>query len=155
MSGMTDGRSRRIADDIHLIFMGRAIERYYGPDALEALLAWKHRKIRETWRRRAAESGRSDAAYLECLFSPDAHEFEVIESSPTRLEVTVRDCVHARTFRSYGAADLGERLICAGDHAVVEGFNPQMRLDRASTCMTGDCCPFVFTVTPGSPRPRR
>ena len=144
MAVMDDARARRIADDTHLIFMARAVQRYYGDDGLDALLEHKRKRVLEQWKDRARESGRDDPAYLECLFSPHAHEFEVLERSPTRLEVKVSRCVHAEVFKSYCASDLGERLICAGDHAVVEGFSPSIHLDRPSTCMSGQCCHFIF-----------
>ncbi len=143
---MTDGRTRRIADDTQLVFMGRSIQRFYGDDGLEVLLEHKHRRTRETWEARARETGRTDPGYLLCLFSEDAHDYEVVENSPNRLEVIVTRCVHAEVFRSFCAQVLGEKLICSGDHAVVEGYNPAMHLERPTTCMSGDRCHFIFSL---------
>ena len=144
---MSDGRERRVANDTQLVFMGRSIERFFGKDALDILTAFQDEKTKETWRKRGKEMGRSDPAFLFSLFSEDAHEFELIEKSETRLEVKVTRCVHADLFRSYNAADLGEKLICSGDFAVVEGFNPRIRLTRPTTCMTGGSCHFIFELT--------
>ena len=143
---MTDGREKRIANDTLMVVMGRTMERLYGPDAVDDFVASRLRKTEKVWRERAAECGRGDPGYLLCLFSPDAHEYEVIRNDDECLEVNVTKCVHAELFRSYGAADLGAKLICGGDHAVVAGYNPDLKLERPTTCMTGDCCHFVFRM---------
>jgi hypothetical protein len=142
----SDGREKRIANDIQLVFMGRAIERFFGKDALDVLIAHRDEKARKNWKKRSQESGRSDPEFLFSLFSEDAHEFEVIEKSEKRLEVKVTRCVHADLFRSYNAADLGEKLICSGDFAVVDGYNPKIRLTRPTTCMAGESCHFTFEI---------
>jgi hypothetical protein len=146
---MTDGKAKRIANDTQMIFMARTMERLFGSDALDALVEHKQAKSRRNWRRRAAECGRQDPGYLMCLFSEDAHEYEVIRNDPDCLEVKVTRCVHAEVFKSYNAADVGEKLICSGDRAVVEGYNPDMVFERPTTCMTGDCCHFVFRLPKG------
>jgi hypothetical protein len=128
---MTDGRAKRIADDTQLVFMGRSIQRFYGDDGLEVLLEHKHRRTREAWDARARETGRTDPGYLLCLFSEDAHDYEVVENSPNRLEVIVSRCVHAE----------------------VEGYNPSICLERPTTCMSGDRCHFIFRLETG-PQPR-
>ena len=154
---LTDGRRRRVSDGIHMIFMGRTIERLYGTDALQALVDHQRRKQRESWKKRAEECGRRDPGYLLCLFGSDAHDYEVVRNDGQRLEVVVTRCVHADTFRKYNAADLGELLICSGDEAVVEGYNPDMEFRRPCTCMTGDRCHFIFslenTSLPGAASP--
>ena len=91
----TDGRERRIADDTQRVFMGRAVERFFGSDGLDALVEHQHDKTRAAWARRAQEIGRSDPAYLKCLFSTDAHEYEIVRDEPRCLEVKVHRCVHA------------------------------------------------------------
>ena len=63
------------------------------------------------------------------------------------LEVKVTTCAHADTFKRFNAADIGQRLICKGDHAVVEGFNPNMKFTRPKLLMAGDgCCHFKFEL---------
>ena len=145
-TALSEGTKRRIADDTQMIFMGRTIERLYGPDAVDVLVAHQHQKSRHAWQEKAKEEGRQDPGYLKCLFSKDAHEYEILRDDPDCLEVKVTKCVHAEVFRSYNAADLGEKLICSGDHAVVAGYNPRMKLIRPTTCMTGECCHFIFRV---------
>lgn len=140
----TDGRERRIANDTQLVFMGRTIERLYGADALDALVAYNRNKAREAWHARAPEAEQTGPGAFKSLFSPDAHDYEIVHDSPDCLEVVVKHCVHADVFRSYNAADLGEKLICNGDFAAVDGFSPDLELIRKTTCMTGQCCRFVF-----------
>jgi len=142
---MSDAREKRIANDKDLVSVGRTLERLYGPEALDALVAWKQERTRKRWAKKAEESGRGDPAFLKCLFSEAAHEYEIVRDEPTCLEVKVTRCVHAEVFQSLNAADLGEKLICSGDDAVVAGFNPDMTLTRPSLLMNGGpCCHFIF-----------
>ncbi len=143
---LTEGRARRISDDIQLVFMGRSIERFFGPEAIDVLVEHRNRKTRESWKRRARNCGRQGPGNLLCLFDHDAHEFEIIRNDERRLEVVVTRCVHAETFKQYNAVDLGERLICSGDQAVVEGNNRDMVFRRPTTCMTGNRCHFIFSL---------
>jgi hypothetical protein len=143
---LPEGMKRRIADDIQLIFMGRTLERLYGLDSVDILVEYQNQKSKKNWQQKARESGRQDPSYLRCLFSLDNHEYTIIRDDPNYLEVKVTKCVHAEVFRSYNAADLGEKLICSGDYAVVEGYNPQIKLIRPTTCMTGDTCHFIFKL---------
>jgi len=141
---MTDGREKRVANDTQMVFMARTIERLYGEDALDALVQFTRERTLKRCAKKREESGPwSPGDYLS-LFSDHAHEFEVIRNEPDCLEVKVTRCVHADVCKSYNAADVGEKLICSGDHAVVAGYSPDMELVRPSTCMTGDCCHFVF-----------
>ena len=148
---MSDGREKRIARDTQMVFMGRTIEDFYGPEGLEALTEMKRKKAVAAWRKRAAETGRRDPGYLLCLFCPDAHEYEVVRNDETCLEVKVTRCVHAEVFQRFNAGDLGVKLICRGDDAVVEGYNPEMRLRRPTLLMDGGpCCHFIFELSEGA-----
>ena len=143
---LSEGMKRRIADDIQLIFMGRTLERLYGPDSLDMLVEYQNQKSKKNWQKRGRECGRQDPGYLKCLFSLDNHEYSVLRDDPNCLEVKITQCVHAEVFRSYNAADLGKKLICSGDYAVVAGYNPRIKLIRPTTCMTGDTCHFIFNL---------
>ena len=138
----------RIKHDKDRVTMARLLVQEYGEEALDALMAWRRERSKASWAKRAEEEGRNDPAYLKRLFTEKAHEFEVIEDSKKVLEVKVTRCVHAETFQSLGAADLGYKLICTGDDAVVEGFNPKMKLTRPEILMRGDpSCHFRFELT--------
>lgn len=139
--------AERYYRDVLLAFMARILEREYGEDALEALLEWKNNRTRERWRKLAKSTGRSDPEYLFRLFSEKAHEFEVIRKDRKALEVKVTKCVHADTFKKFNATDVGQKLICNGDYAVVEGFNPKIKFTRPKLLMAGDdCCHFIFEL---------
>jgi hypothetical protein len=44
------------------------------------------------------------------------------------LEVKVTRYIHAETFRKLNATHIGQKLICSGDEAVTEEFNPKIKL---------------------------
>ena len=145
---MSEGRELRICSDVSRIFMARTLVKHYGEEAIDLLVDWKERKARERWAEIAQEQARTDPEYLFRLFSEDAHEFEVIHKERNLLEVKVTKCVHAEVFKQYNATDLGYKLICRGDEAVVKGFNPRIKFTRPEVLMRGDsCCHFRFELT--------
>jgi len=130
-----------------LIMAVRFFETEYGPGALEALAKWKDDRNRELWKEIAETTGRSDPEYLFRLFNDRVHDFEVVRKDPKALEVKVTRCIHEETFKRFNATDVGMRMICMGDYAVVEGFNPRIRFRRPKTLMAGDnCCHFIFEL---------
>ena len=143
---ISDGTKMRIAEDTQMIFMARTMERLFGTDSLDVLVEHLHEKSKKRWQQTAEDCGRQDPGYLKCMFTKDAHEYEIIQDDPERLEVKVTKCVHADVFQSYNATDLGEKLICSGDYAAVAGYNPHMKLTRPTTCMSGNCCHFIFEL---------
>ncbi len=131
--------------DMLLVMSIRFLEKQYGEGVVEALAEWKDGRARERWREIAGTTGRSDPEYLFRLFSDEVHDYEVLRKDREALEVRVTRCAHAEAFKEFNATDVGMRMICMGDHAVVEGFNPRMRFKRPKTIMAGDdCCHFVF-----------
>ena len=133
--------------DMLLVSAARFLEEEYGAGALEALAEYKNARNRERWREIAEETGRRDPEYLFRLFTERVHEYEVVRKSPEALEVIVTRCAHAENFLRFNAADVGVKMICMGDYAVVEGFNPEIRFRRPKTLMGGDeCCHFIFEL---------
>jgi hypothetical protein len=111
------------------------------------LVAYKNARNRERWREIAEETGRNDPEYLFRLFTNRVHEYDVVRKDRNVLEVIVTKCVHAENFQRSDAADVGMRMICMGDYAVVEGFNPEIRFTRPKTLMDGDeCCHFIIEL---------
>src|SRR5262249_34899875 len=81
-----------------------------------------------------------------------ALEIELLEQSPRRLAFNVVRCRYAEMYRALGLADLGATLSCTRDFALVEGFNPEIRLTRTQTIMQGAThCDFRFEA-PGKPQ---
>lgn len=126
--------------------MARTVQQLYGQAALEALVAQIYNQVRDEWSKRSEETEKNDLEYMQGLFNKDAHEFTINEAGTQRLDVTVTRCIHADVFRAFNAADIGELLICQTDFAVVEGYNPRIRLVRPETCMQGNVCRFVFQI---------
>lgn len=141
------GRDLRICKDRMLALMGHILESEYGEEALDVLAKWKNDRTKERWREIAKTTGRDDPEYLFCLFSNEAHEFEVIRKERNALEVKVTKCVHADVFKKLNAAHIGKKLICEGDTSVTEGFNPKIRFTRPKLLMAGDdCCHFIWEL---------
>jgi len=73
----------------------------------------------------------------------DAYEQDVLQLTETQFDFNVTRCRYAEMYKELGLADLGFVLSCARDFAMVEGFNPKMKLHRTKTIMEGhDCCDF-------------
>ena len=67
----------------------------------------------------------------------EALEIDMLEQSPTRLSFNVTRCRYAEMYRALGLADVGSSLSCQRDHALIEGFNPEVELSRTQTIMEG------------------
>lgn len=88
----------------------------------------------------ARANGDSADAFADtlCHWTRDnALEIEVIERGPTRLHFDVTRCRYAEMYRALGIEDLGALLSCNRDNALIEGFNPAARLERAQTILGG------------------
>ena len=74
-------------------------------------------------------------------------EIRCSNSRPARLSFNVTRCRYAEMYRALGLADLGANLSCSRDAALVEGFNPLIRLTRTQTLMQGAThCDFRFAA---------
>jgi L-2-amino-thiazoline-4-carboxylic acid hydrolase-like protein len=82
-----------------------------------------------------------------------ALEIELIEKSAERLDFNVVRCRYAELYRALGLADLGSSLSCQRDFALVQGFNPEVRLTRTQTIMEGaPFCDFRFRAPSRPPQ---
>lgn len=125
----------------------RFLEKEYGEEISDRLAGWKNEKTRREWRRISEETGRNDPEYLFRLFSDEVHDYEVIRKEENALEVKVHRCAHADSFKELNECHIGMKMICMGDYAVVEGFNPEIRFERPKTLMAGDeICHFIFKL---------
>lgn len=76
-----------------------------------------------------------------------ALEIEVTERTADRYSFNVTRCRYAEMYEALGMRDLGAALSCQRDHALIEGFNPNIKLTRTQTIMEGKSfCDFRFTV---------
>ena len=77
----------------------------------------------------------------------DALIFDILESTSEKLSMNVTRCRYAEMYKELGLADLGFTLSCGRDYAMVEGFNPKIKLERTQTIMEGsDHCDFRYTL---------
>jgi hypothetical protein len=65
-------------------------------------------------------------------------EMEIVEDTDEAFELKVTKCIWASTFLEADAGDLGFAMVCHGDYAWAESFNPKIKLVRDKTLMEGD-----------------
>jgi len=80
----------------------------------------------------------------------DAMSTEVIEESGQAFAFNVTRCRYAEMYRDLGTPLLGPILSCSRDFALIEGFNPRIRLTRTQTLMEGaPFCDFRYRLEDG------
>jgi len=80
----------------------------------------------------------------------DAMNTEVIEESGQAFAFNVTRCRYAEMYRDLGTPLLGPILSCSRDFALIEGFNPRIRLTRTQTLMEGaPFCDFRYRLEDG------
>lgn len=103
----------------------------------------------------AALGGNSLADFargLEDWKKDDAYQMEVREQSAERFAFDVTRCRYAEMYRALGIPEVGVLLSCNRDFALIEGFNPAVRLTRTQTIMEGAShCDFRFVLTRPAP----
>jgi predicted ArsR family transcriptional regulator len=74
-----------------------------------------------------------------------AMDVQVISESDEHLDFNVTRCQYAEFYKELGLSDIGYRVHCNRDHAMVVGFNGELDLSRSRTIMEGAaCCDFRF-----------
>ena len=132
-----------------LIFACRTVGDRFGEQAVEAVAEQHMKNVREAFAEKAKQMGRND---LEAFASqmgghPDTHDSETIRLDKNVFEVKITRCAHAEIFAGYNAQDIGLKFMCAGDEAMIQGFNPSIKLERPEIIMKGDdCCHFIYTL---------
>ena len=80
----------------------------------------------------------------------DAVTSDLLEFTPEKISMNTTRCRYVEMYRELGIPELGFTLSCARDFALVEGFNPKIKLERTRTLMEGsDHCDFRFTLEKG------
>ena len=88
------------------------------------------------------------ATALEDWKKGDAYRMDVLEQSDERFAFNVTRCRYAEMYRALGIPEVGALLSCNRDFALIEGFNPGVRLTRTQTIMDGAShCDFRFVRT--------
>ncbi|MFH1135334.1 MAG: L-2-amino-thiazoline-4-carboxylic acid hydrolase [Pseudomonadota bacterium] len=76
-----------------------------------------------------------------------ALEFEIVEAGEKKAGVNVTRCKYAEMYKEHGLEEFGFLLGCGRDHALLEGFNPQIEFRRTQTIMEGaEFCDFRFEM---------
>ena len=89
------------------------------------------------------------AGALENWKRGNAMEILVLEQTNQNFSFDVCRCRYAEMYQALGAQELGSLLSCSRDFALVEGFNPAIRLERTHTIMEGaQTCDFRYTKQP-------
>ena len=80
----------------------------------------------------------------------NAIQTEVLELTERKFSFNVFRCRYAEMYHHLGIPELGTMLSCQRDFALIEGFNPKIKLTRTQTIMEGaDICDFRFEQEPG------
>ena len=78
-------------------------------------------------------------------------EIDVLESSDSNFDFNVTRCRYAETYKDMGLEKIGHLLSCNRDAGFCEGYDPNMKLDRAQTIMGGaKCCTFRYSRGPSA-----
>ena len=72
-------------------------------------------------------------------------DVQILSESDNHLDFNVTRCRYAEFYKELGLTDLGFRMHCNRDFAMVAGFNHELELYRSQTIMEGaSCCDFRF-----------
>jgi hypothetical protein len=75
----------------------------------------------------------------------DALEIDVLAESDEVLSFNVTRCRYAELYESLGIREIGTIFSCTRDFALIEGFNPDITLQRTQTIMQGaPYCDFRY-----------
>ncbi|HEY1256843.1 MAG TPA: L-2-amino-thiazoline-4-carboxylic acid hydrolase [Terracidiphilus sp.] len=79
-----------------------------------------------------------------------ALQLRILNQDERALSFDVTACKYAELYRGLGTPELGSVLSCSRDAAFIEGFNPDITLERTQTIMQGSgFCDFRFRVREG------
>ncbi len=71
----------------------------------------------------------------------------MIEESDEVLSFNVTRCRYAELYESLGIREIGTSFSCTRDLALIEGFNPDIALERTQTIMEGaPHCDFRYRI---------
>lgn len=97
----------------------------------------------------AQSEGRNDIAGFAALLpnwqKEDALQIDVLKQDEDEFHFNVTRCRYAEMYREMGLAEIGALLSCNRDGAMCEGYNPNLKLERSQTIMSGAShCDFRF-----------
>jgi predicted ArsR family transcriptional regulator len=140
---------RKIEGRVLIPFI-QALREKYGEEAAREVVDATIRKLATEDGARWADSYGQSIASLrkvaqEVWAGGGSLEVKVLDQSDDHLDFNVTRCRYAEFYRELGLTDLGFRLHCNRDFAMVAGFNGELELSRSQTIMEGAaCCDFRF-----------
>jgi len=76
-----------------------------------------------------------------------AMKIENITLNARSLSFDVTYCGYAEIYEKLGIRELGSLMSCSRDFAFMDGFNPEIKLERSKTIMQGDnICDFRYVL---------
>lgn len=147
---------RKIEGRVLIPFI-QALRDKIGESAMRDVLDVTIRKLAaEDGARWAAIYGRTTASLRrvaqELWAGGGSMEIKIVSESDDHLDFNVTRCRYAEFYKELGLSDLGFRVHCNRDHAMVVGFNSELELSRSNTLMEGAaCCDFRFRKRGSSP----
>lgn len=125
-----------------------ALAERFGPDVLDTVRDTIIDIARKQGAALAEEHGDDAAAFQDTLqfwTAGGALEIDMLRDDGRHLDFDVTRCRYAELYRALGIEELGEILSCNRDGALIEGFNPKARLERAQTILSGaPTCTFRY-----------
>ncbi len=78
----------------------------------------------------------------------DALEYEVVSQGKDHYDYNVTQCRYAQMYKEMGLEEIGFLLSCNRDSKFIEGYAPQITLERPHTLMQGHShCDFRYRLT--------
>lgn len=78
-----------------------------------------------------------------------ALEMEMLKETDEEVHFNVVRCKYSEMYREMGVGDIGHLLSCNRDGTFCTGFNPDIKLDRSQTIMSGAShCDFRYRMEP-------
>jgi len=145
---------RRKIEGRALIAFIEALRDKFGENATREVVDETISKLAtEDGARWAATYGRTTASLRkvaqELWAGGGSMDIQVVGESGDHLDFNVTRCRYAEFYKDLGLSDLGFRVHCNRDHAMVTGFNNQLELSRSQTIMEGATyCDFRFRKRP-------
>jgi L-2-amino-thiazoline-4-carboxylic acid hydrolase-like protein len=144
---------RKIEGRVLIPFIQALRDKFGEAAASEVVDATIRKFAAEDGARWAATYGRTIASMRrvaqELWAGGDGMDVQVIGESEDHLDFNVTRCGYAEFYKELGLADLGVRVHCNRDHAMLVGFNNELELSRSQTIVEGAaCCDFRFRKRP-------
>ncbi len=150
---MTDSTESELADRLNErigVLTRREVEVRLLAEFLPALgreFGPAERQGRELARSMAENSIAAFRASLDHWTRDEALVLDVLSESEREFAFNVTRCRYAELYRRLGLPELGPVFSCARDFALIEGFNPRIRLTRTQTLMEGaGFCDFRYRL---------